>query len=120
MDRWCRKGMEFEEAGDLKSAIEAYTEAIERSHSNSLRALSLRGDAYQKMGEYEKAINDYTHILSINPGHIPTFISISQCHRNNNEYELAERYFEKIIELDKTVSIYNNVFFFEYYLYLQY
>lgn len=98
--------MEYEEAGDLNRAIEAYTEAIEISHSSSLKALSLRGDAYQKIGEYEKAINDYTHILSINPGHIPTFISISQCHRNNNEFELAARYFEKIMELDKTVSLF--------------
>lgn len=56
------RGLSFYYSKKYNSAIEDLTEYL-KSNPTDIRALSLRGDAYSKIGELDKAQNDF-HIIS--------------------------------------------------------
>lgn len=50
------------------AAVESYGAALGRSPDN-IHALYNRGCAYGRMGDYDKAIRDFIHVLSLSPDH---------------------------------------------------
>jgi tetratricopeptide (TPR) repeat protein len=63
-DAGCKRHRE----GDLKGAIEAYTEAIALK-PEEIRAYFSRGIAYIELHMYDKAIDDYNTVIAMNPAH---------------------------------------------------
>lgn len=51
-------------SGDFRAAIEDYSRAIELA-PNHFKAYFNRGFSYDKLGMYEKAIEDYTQALRV-------------------------------------------------------
>ena len=44
------------------------------SHSGSYSVLGMRGEANEKMGRVQEALNDYSAALSLRPRHLPALL----------------------------------------------
>ena len=55
---WFKNGYAFQNAGNYKQAIEAYSRAIELDPNDAWVYFN-RGVAYDNLGDYQQAINDY-------------------------------------------------------------
>lgn len=66
-----------------------------------------RGYMYNNNGEYDKAINDFTHALSLNPELVEAYYNRGSAYFNKNDYDRAIRDFTHAINLkpDYVVSL---------------
>lgn len=60
-------GRLYEESGDNEKAMRAYTEAIEKSAGNKGQYLNARGLLHKKMGDIEKAKDDFEATVKVAP-----------------------------------------------------
>ncbi len=74
----CRGGI-YEQQGNLISAIENFTKALEM-RENSLDYRS-RGDCYKKQGDYKQAVVDYTKAIELSPEVFLTYFHRSEAYR---------------------------------------
>ena len=86
-EEWIRKGNSACVGKQHNQAIRYYTQGIENLHDIFLN----RGFCYHLSGEYDKAIADYTQVISINP---KSFIAYSNRSWSYNE----KREMDKAIE----------------------
>jgi tetratricopeptide (TPR) repeat protein len=94
------KGLEFEKAGDLESAVYYFSEAITLNHVY-VNAYSNRGNTYNKMGDnyMEYALADFNTTLLLNPKHENTLFK-------RGMFFLMKRQFEKaIIDFTELINI---------------
>lgn len=94
------------EQGDRLFAEERYTEAI-REYSRGLElnpdhwgALHVRGLAYEKLGQCERAIEDITAALEINLDYAAAFHSRGLIRARLEQYELAVEDFTRALQCD--------------------
>jgi tetratricopeptide (TPR) repeat protein len=59
-----------------------------------------RGDAYQMMGDEEKALADYDHVMRLNPYHFGTLESCGQIWLERGNYRKAAEYFRRALEIN--------------------
>jgi tetratricopeptide (TPR) repeat protein len=59
-----------------------------------------RGDAYQMMGDEEKALADYDHVMRLNPYHFGTLESCGQIWLERRNYRKAAEYFRRALEIN--------------------
>ena len=59
-----------------------------------------RGDAYQMMGDEEKALADYDHVMRLNPYHFGTLKSCGQIWLERGNYRKAAEYFRRALEIN--------------------
>jgi len=59
-----------------------------------------RGDAYQMMGDEEKALADYDHVMRLNPYHFGTLESCGQIWLERSNYRKAAEYFRRALEIN--------------------
>lgn len=100
------KAMIHMEIGNEKEAIKYCTEALE-IFPNHFYALSYRGDAYSKVGDYKNAERDYRKLLEISPDDHNTLFTVGKkyiYHLRN--YEEAIKLLTKAISSDSTIPVY--------------
>lgn len=92
--------------GDFEEALRCANKAIEiaknKKTDDYLRsgAYTARGNVYYTLGEFDKAIKDYTSAINHNPEEIERYISRAVCYMKQEKYDLFETECKKIITLD--------------------
>ncbi|MDA1179827.1 MAG: protein kinase [Planctomycetota bacterium] len=97
-----QNGRQLAQHGDLQSAIEEYTQAMNGSDDrDSLRGtmLRFRGILYAKVAEPTKAIDDLTQALQLDPSDIGALRMRALVHLTQSNYELALKYQQRLREL---------------------
>lgn len=59
-----------------------------------------RGDTYQFMGDEERALSDYEHVMQLNPYHFGTLESCGQIWLERGNYRKAAEYFRRALEIN--------------------
>jgi tetratricopeptide (TPR) repeat protein len=59
-----------------------------------------RGDAYQMIGDEEKALADYDHVMRLNPYHFGALESCGQIWLERGNYRKAAEYFRRALEIN--------------------
>ncbi len=63
-------------------------------------AWNRRGDAYQFMGDEERALADYEHVMRLNPYHFGTLESCGQIWLERGNHRKAAGYFRRALEIN--------------------
>jgi len=69
---------------------------------NDAQAYNNRGNAYYRLGEYDKAITDYTKAIDIDPNDAKAY------YNRGNAYSIQSKDVEAINDFEKTISISND------------
>jgi len=96
------KGLNSAENGDLKGALESFKKAYEINPNNILTVRSI-GLAYLKLGDQKKGAEYLNEALKINEEDEKTLYNLAILNYENNDYEEARKYLEKI-KIEKTTS----------------
>lgn len=93
------------QSGDLKEAVNLYTKAIDANH-NFVMAYQMRAAAWQKMRQFQKAINDYSMVIALGE---PGFRAVGYFNRGvvknmNGDYAGAIPDFSQAILLDRKMA----------------
>jgi len=93
-DAGCKKYQE----GDLKGAVEAYSEAIVLM-PEEVRSYLNRGSAYIELQLYDKAINDYNTVIAMDPDN-------SEAYHNRGRAYLHKGFFDTaILDCNKALTL---------------
>lgn len=77
------------------------------SDTASMEVLSRRGYCYFRLGDYLNAIHDYKEILRSDSTHRSTLFQLAQLYARNNQFNEAEKCFQRLLEQDSTNSFYH-------------
>ena len=91
--------------GDLDGAIRLCNEVINLQGNTIPRevcmvAFGMRGIAYQKKGEFERAISDYDEVIKIDPKHAAAFNNRGIAYKEKGDFERA------ISDYDEAINLY--------------
>ena len=76
---------------------------------NLTRVLLNRGIAYRRLGQWEKAIDDYSRVIDINPKYAQAYYNRGIAKKSIQDYHGAIADYSKAIEIDpKYIQAYNN------------
>ncbi len=101
-------GIELMHDGRINEAIDHFTTAIRLDHS-SLKSYGNRGNAYQMLGQYEKALIDYGRVIALNPVDPLAYPNRGNLHSRMGHHEAAIRDYSQAIEIDPYLAeAYNN------------
>lgn len=98
---YLKKGKLNEALGNFKEAIYQYSKEIEYSYDNSPEPYLYRADCYFKTNNFYSAINDYKLYLTYHFDNEIAFSKLAYSYLNIEEYENAEKYFNKSIKTNK-------------------
>ncbi len=93
-----RAGNKEARSGELKKAIEYYTEAIEYNYKHS-GAYYGRARAYFRLGLYKKALDDFTEAIRYEPGHAGAYDGRGEANVALKNTTEAENDFNKAVGL---------------------
>jgi tetratricopeptide (TPR) repeat protein len=87
--------------GDLNTAIADYTQALQLKNKRKdyTRLYPLRAIAYERKGDYQKAIDDYTYVLNLNPDDEDAYAQRAQDYVQLKQYNKAIADYSRAIEL---------------------
>lgn len=95
--------------GDLELAIASYSKAIELK-DGYVSALFNRGNAYQRLTQWEQSIKDYQKVISLDQNFAPAFTNLGLVYYNQALYPLAISNLQHALELDPThAQTYSNL-----------
>ncbi len=80
-------------------ALEKFNKVIELKPEFA-EAWNRRGDAYQQMGDEQRALADYEHVIRLNPYHFGTLESFGQIWLERGNYRKAAEYFRRALEIN--------------------
>jgi Tfp pilus assembly protein PilF len=89
--------------GRISRAIDQLTAALKQANGNTTLQNEIylnRGAAYQKNMESDKALDDYSKAISLDPDNPNVYIYRGTLYFSNEDYTLAIEDFEKVILLD--------------------
>jgi len=91
--------------GKHKDAIENFNRALDLAYDTKdtyfkSKIYVNRGAAYQKLFNYDAALNDYSQAIQINENNPNVFMYRGYLYYQNNEYEQALSDFNTVIEID--------------------
>lgn len=87
----------FYAQGQYDTAIALYTEYL-TLNPEDIKTIYNRGRAYQQLGEHEKAIEDFQHVLKRDPVNVNALLSIAyDYYKRQQDYENTIFYTDKII-----------------------
>ncbi len=82
-----------------EQALEKFNQVIEL-RPDFAEAWNRRGDAYQFMGDEERALSDYEHVMRLNPYHFGTLESCGQIWLERRNSRKAAEYFRRALEIN--------------------
>lgn len=91
------KGHYCERIGNVNTAIELYTEAIEKAVGFAPLYISL-GDAYRKINSFEDAVNEYRMAIWLNPACITAYKHLCSVFEEMGDYESAVKTYKRLLE----------------------
>lgn len=95
-------GLALQERGKIEEAIAEYTKSIQMDPTY-VRAISRRAQAYMRINEIDKAIQDFEEVINMDPegfwGRV-SYSSLGIIYTNKKEYLKAIDYYQKAIELE--------------------
>lgn len=68
------KANQYYNSADYKKAIQAYNRHLEMKPAHEI-AIYNRGRAYEELGQYDKAVDDFLRVIEINPRNIGAYLS---------------------------------------------
>jgi len=93
-------GLSMHKAGDLKEAVRLYSKAIDNDNRFIL-AYQMRGAAWQRLRQFQKAIADYSMVISLGE---PAFQAVGYYNRGIVK-NMSGRYAEAIPDFTFAISI---------------
>lgn len=96
---WFDTGCKRYQEGDLKGAIEAYTEAIALK-PEEIRSYFNRGIAYIELHMHDKAIDDYNTVIAMNPDYSEAYNNRGWAYLQKGLFDPAIRDCNKALTLD--------------------
>jgi tetratricopeptide (TPR) repeat protein len=85
---WFDKGYKRYQGGDLKGAVEAYTEAIILK-PEEIRSYFNRGTVYIQMGKHDRALDDYNKVITLDPDYAEAYNSRGWAYFQKGLFDLA-------------------------------
>ena len=82
------KGDLLFEAGNYQEAVDAYTEYLDIKPRN-IKTLYNRGRAFEELGQFDPALEDYEKVLKLDPDHSRAHLSIGNIYFRNEDYQQA-------------------------------
>lgn len=95
-EEWLRKGYVYEEMGNSRAAVRAYTQAI-KMNPGYADAYSNRGISYTELEEFRPAIRDFNRAIQLNPGEAKYYFNRGIVYGKCEEYRLAMVDFDRAI-----------------------
>jgi tetratricopeptide (TPR) repeat protein len=92
-------GMQYDDAGNYKAAIEAYTRAIEMD-PDFAEAFDKRGISYTKILMYRKALKDFSKAIDLKKNNAEAFNHIGIIFYCLGEFEKSIAAYNKALEID--------------------
>jgi len=93
---WFGLGL-IHEPKNLQKALECYQQAVKQSPWNE-RYLNNLGGLYGKLKQFEKAIETYEFILTLDEAYLLPYCEIAIVYVQNNDLEMAANYFDVLIQ----------------------
>ena len=87
-------------AGNYEKSIELFTNVISTCDVYDASAYYGRGLAYDKLGEFYSAIDNYTKAITANPNYWKAYFNRGCVYYDLKKYELAIKDFSRAIELN--------------------
>jgi len=99
----------FQQTGLWRNGIKLWSAVIEREPTRVPFAYLLRGRAFEKEGQIDKATTDYTRAITLNPRFIEAYNSLGMIYGKARIYDQAIEIFSRAISLDPgRATSYNN------------
>jgi tetratricopeptide (TPR) repeat protein len=95
------EGLEYHKTGNLKKAVELYTEALQKKTPKAAEAHNWRGMAYEELGDQDKALADYNEAIRISPNYADAYNNRGELYRKQKKFALAARDYSEAIKHDK-------------------
>ena len=99
-EEWLRRGYVYEEMGNSRAAVRAYTQAI-KMNPGYADAYSNRGISYTELEEFRPAVRDFSMAIRLNPGEAKYYFNRGIVYGKCEEYRLA------MVDFDKAIAINN-------------
>lgn len=99
LDPVLRDALREHKAGNLKRAIEMYSEAIQKN-PRSAEAFNWRGMAYDDLGKLDEALDDYNRALTISPDYADAYNNRGEVYRQKKDYANALKDFQNALRFD--------------------
>jgi Flp pilus assembly protein TadD len=100
------------EAGDLDARIVACTALIQAGQDTTEHLSFIydnRGFAYNRKGDYDRAIQDYNEAIRLNPNEAFAYDARGRAYRNKGDYDHAIQDYSEAIHLNPNLKyVYNN------------
>lgn len=92
-------GMNLHMQGDLRGAIDAYTEAIEYDSDNAM-AYTWRGNALGSLNQYQNAEHDFVKALKLNNQNLNAYLGLGIAYYYSGKYDVAIAALNQAISVD--------------------
>ena len=93
------RGLAFLEKGSFGEAVADFSAVIDRENGDE-GACRQRARAFEGLGDYEKALDDYTRAIACEPGDADLYLSRGYVHRKwNRRHDLAAKDFAAAVRL---------------------
>ncbi len=87
---------------DWQQVIKLCTDVIEQNPKD-VEAFNSRGAAYNNLGQFERAIEDFDQAIDLNPKHAEAFYNRGLAYRQLKKEEKAIADFKKVASIDPTI-----------------
>ena len=95
------KGFYKASTNDIEGALKVYEEVIPQTRNGDLVVVyNLMGDAYRRKGLLDKAINQYTRSIALDPGFSSAYYGMGLTYMSKRDIEHAYEYFRKALAID--------------------
>ncbi len=101
---WMQKGNAYFQNENYAKAIEAYQSYREQIHYEDATSLIYIGECYEKMEDFDQAINYYKQALEIDKINTDAYTGIGICLLEKELYSESIVYFQQAVELAPNIS----------------
>lgn len=103
IDRLMARGVELMNAGEYRSAIDAFSEVVKR-RPDFAEGWNKRATVYYLAGDYRRSIADCAQVLKRNPAHFGALSGLGQIHFQLEEYEQSLAWFRKALAVNPNMA----------------
>lgn len=103
VDRLMARGVELMQAGEYRSAIEAFSEVVKRK-PDFAEGWNKRATVYFLAGDYRHSLADCDEVLKRNPAHFGALSGLGQIYFELESYEQSLAWFRKALAANPNLS----------------